>query len=233
MLLIFSLHWIPPIIISFLYLVLSFQLNIWTSNEVALQRCQLRGSEPILSGFPIFDSLARIPLSVWSAIWRRSSQAWKHSFHNLSFVLLLTNLGLITFILLLPTVRRKLAYGTGVSKLLNLAFYISLLEVVTLLFLALPKNPLSVQTAVTFPILFPPTHCAHSQNLSKNYTFSTFPPFIFLYGTITITSINKAEPFSQRFVLNSILEDSSILLYPPFSAIRIALKKRSFCPLCS
>ena len=60
-----------------------------------------------------------------------------------------------------------------------------------------------------------------ANNISNNFSFSSFPPMILPDGTTAISSISKAELFTHTFARNSTLDDSGLVppSPPPFDSI--------------
>ena len=83
------------------------------------------------------------------------------------------------------------------------------------LFFNLPKTPSFTESVKIFPDTYnSPRDFWHlAKNISNNFTSSSFPPLVQPDGTNAISSISKAELFTQTFVNNSTLDDSGLV--PP------------------
>ena len=77
-----------------------------------------------------------------------------------------------------------------------------------------PKTPSFIKNVKIFPHLIPlKTSGILPKNISNNFTSSSFRPLVQPDGTIAISSISKAELFTQTFDKNSTLNDSGLV--PP------------------
>ena len=57
-----------------------------------------------------------------------------------------------------------------------------------------------------------------ANNISNNFTFTSFPPLLQPDGSIAVSSFSKAELFAQTFATNSTLDDTRhISPFPPSS----------------
>ncbi|MPC38994.1 hypothetical protein E2C01_032513 [Portunus trituberculatus] len=56
-----------------------------------------------------------------------------------------------------------------------------------------------------------------AKSISNNFTSSSFPPLFNPDGTTAISSLSKAELFSQTFAKNSTLDDSGLVQTLSFS----------------
>src|SRR6201990_1278614 len=144
-----------------------------------------------------------------NALPRRFSLAWRRTFHILSLLLNLTNLGLTLLILVLFAAGMLPSGNTVVFKLQKLTQIIFHPGIEQKLFFEILKTLFSVENSIIFLALL------FEKNVNSNFASFSFPPLVSSDGSTAVLPSFKAELFVQTFASNSTLDDSGAI--PPLS----------------